>query len=536
VRRGFGVLVLYAALTIFFTWPQAAHMGSMTVAHIDPPFSVWRLSWVAHQLWTRPAELFDANIFWPKRRTLAYSDAMLLEGTLATPFIRAGITPLAVMNALLLVGICASAFAMYVLAHRLTGHTIAAIFAGVVFAFSSYRREHVQHLELQWAMWMPLALWAFHRAVEMGRFRDGLLTGVFVTLQFLSSIYYGLFLTTFMGLVAPLVMASRRFRVGRWALAGFAAGAIVLAWVAHTYSQPYKRVQRELGHRPVSEVRNYSAEPINFLGSAHENLLYAPLVRLGKPEARMFPGATPVALAVAALVPPVNAGALVYLAGLAFSTDAALGSNGRVFPLLREWIPPYLGLRAPARFGIIVQLALGILAAYGLARLTGRIKGRHGTWIGCALIAIVCLEYMTKPLFLVAYPTQPTTLYQWLARQPRLVTLELPTPTPLTLPGHDTDYMYFSIWHWQPLINGYSGHYSSRYVDLTETLKDFPDARSIAELKRLGVQMVLVHTELYGPQHYREIEYALQTNPQFKLMGAWRDHLGEARAYAFLPQ
>ena len=43
----------------------------------DPLFSMWRLAWVAHQLPVDPRHLFDANIFHPAARTLAYSDAML---------------------------------------------------------------------------------------------------------------------------------------------------------------------------------------------------------------------------------------------------------------------------------------------------------------------------------------------------------------------------------------------------------------------------------------------------------------------------
>src|SRR5271156_5107542 len=60
----------------------------------DPLFSMWRLAWVAHQLPLDPSHLFDANIFHPAARTLAYSDAMLLPAFMAAPALWLGV-PLA---------------------------------------------------------------------------------------------------------------------------------------------------------------------------------------------------------------------------------------------------------------------------------------------------------------------------------------------------------------------------------------------------------------------------------------------------------
>ena len=55
---------------------------------------------------------------------------MLLQGVLALPLIRAGVTPLAVMNLFTLFGIVTSAGGAYLLARRLTGHTWSAVLAG----------------------------------------------------------------------------------------------------------------------------------------------------------------------------------------------------------------------------------------------------------------------------------------------------------------------------------------------------------------------------------------------------------------------
>src|SRR5262245_2631328 len=178
LARGAAVILFYSILAVFFTWPLAPGLSTRVIAHFDPPFSAWRLARVVHNV-SKNHPLFDGEIFWPAPHTLAYSDAMPVQAALAWPLLAVGLTPLAVANLLLLVGVVGSAAAAYVLARRLSGHTGAAVVAGLVFAFAPYRRDHLQHLELQWALWTPLALWAWHRALDGGGVRDGLLCAAF---------------------------------------------------------------------------------------------------------------------------------------------------------------------------------------------------------------------------------------------------------------------------------------------------------------------------------------------------------------------
>src|SRR6187399_2400178 len=88
-KSAWAVVLLFAALTALITWPQVLHPLSVP-AHFDTYFSLWRLGWIAHQLPRDPLHLFDANIFYPERYTLAYSEAMIVQGVLALPVIKLG--------------------------------------------------------------------------------------------------------------------------------------------------------------------------------------------------------------------------------------------------------------------------------------------------------------------------------------------------------------------------------------------------------------------------------------------------------------
>lgn len=535
--RGIFVTLLLIAQAAFFTWPMAQGLSSLIVWHIDPPFSVWRLAWVAHQLFIDPVNLFNTNIFYPEPRTLAYSDAMLLPGMIATPFIKAGMKPLLVMNLMFLAGIVTSGGGMYLLARRLTGHTVAAVLAAMIFSFAPYRADHNMHLELQWAVWIPLTLWAFHRTLAEGRARDGVLTGVFLTCQLLSSIYYALFLMATLAIAGVMTLFLWRSRLTRPVMAGFAVGGVLLMIVAVPYSAPYRENAKTLGHRPASEIVNYSATPASYLAVTPDNAMLGPYTGRWSPsETRLFPGMIAVLLAVLALVPPVCSVRWLYVAVLVFAIECSFGLNGRLYPLLHDWLTPFKGLRAPGRFGILVLVGVSVLAAYGVARVLSRTPASWRRPLAMLLGGVMMLEYQTAPVYMETLPVNPPDVYRWLAREPPgTVTIEYPLPRPEAVPLNDPFYMYFSTMHWQPLLNGYSGHYPVSYVEMLKTQRTFPDEASIAVLKARGVRAIIVHENGYLlPHMYDDATKGLESRGDVRLMGIWKDHRGEARAYKFV--
>ena len=132
----------------------------------DPLFSMWRVGWVNHQLFTDPRHLFDANIFYPERLTLTLSDPIVLPALMAAPLLAIGIHPVVVYNLLLLSAFWFSGIAVYLLVERLTASPRAAFIAGLIYASCGYRFHHYSHLELQITQWMPLGLLALHLLIS----------------------------------------------------------------------------------------------------------------------------------------------------------------------------------------------------------------------------------------------------------------------------------------------------------------------------------------------------------------------------------
>jgi hypothetical protein len=522
---------LFALLTVTMTWPQALYLGSRAAQHHDVYFNMWRLLWLAHAMVTPSAGIFDGNIFHPEKLTLAYSDAMLVEGVIAAPLLWAGLKPVLVHNLLLLGAIAASGAAMCALARYLTGSLGAGLIAGVVFAFAPYRFEHIMHMELQWTMWMPLAFLVLHRAFDTGKWRYGLATGGCIALQMLSSIYYGIFLGSLIALGALLLMArDRKVPLAR-ALLPLALGAVLAAAVSAAYAVPYLRVQRTVGERTGSEVTSYSAQPSNYLAATSSNSLYGRTAAYGDVERHLFTGAIPVVLAILGLLlrTPTRR-PIVYLLLLVAAFETSLGFHGHIYPWLYDHVAAYRGLRAPARLGVFVLMFLAVLAGYGYQALVERRRPLVRAALVSGLTLGLIAEYHVTSV-LAPFASAAPPVYRVLASQPRGIVAELPVPPADRLPGREAEYSYLSSFHWFPLINGYSGTYPPSYLARLEHLRGFPDATSIRQLRQDNVAYVIVHGSEYPGAVFAEVRNRIAMGSDLVELGAFDDAEGPAVLY-----
>jgi hypothetical protein len=525
--RALAIVALFAALAAIATWPQVRYLGSRATPHQDVFFNMWRLEWVAHALRTPRTHVFDANIFTPEPRALAFSDAMLVEAAAAAPLLWAHLRPVLVHNLVLLGGIVLSAAAMFALVRYLTGCVAAGIIAGVIFAFVPYRFDHYMHMELQWTVWTPLAFLAMHRTFDTGEWKYGIAAGACVALQMMSSIYYGIFLATLLPLGALLLV--RETSAPRRVFAALAAGAGTALLVTALYAAPYMATHARVGDRPQEEILRFSARGASYRAATASNWLYGGrfAARAGD-ERRLFPGVIPLLLATVGLLLHVpGRRPIVYLLLMVTAFEMSLGLRGYSYAFLYDHVALYRGLRALGRLGIFVVMFLAVLAGYGFALLSA---GRPRTVrFGLAAVLVIGLlgEYhLTVPL--EAYPNAAPPVYRFLAAQPRGIVAEFPAPQPDALPGHDPEFAYMSTFHWFPLVNGYSGTYPASYLGRIDRLRDFPDARSIDQLRRDQVQYVVVHSYHYAPPEWEPLRLRLETSPDLIQLGRFDDGNGPA--------
>ena len=106
--------------------------------------------------------------------------------------------------------------------------------------------------------------------------------------------------------------------------------------------------------------------------------------------------------------------------------------------------------------------------------------------------------------------------------------LELPVPQFDELPGWGAVYEFWSINHWRPLVNGYSGYYPQSFLRTLDELRNFPDDRSIASLERLNVRYIVVHRALYQRARYERLLVEMGNRRELRPGGRYGDPIDQA--------
>ncbi len=512
--------IVFTLLTVLHTWPlvtDPSHLSRNDNA--DTRLNEWIVCWVAHTLPRDPFHLFNANIFYPEPRTLAFSEPLIPQGAMAIPLRWAGASPVLTYNLLLLLGLMLTGVMTSIVITSWTGDLWAGLVAGSAVAFNSQSMTRLAHLQaIHWG-WLPLALWALDRLFLKARTRDALWLSFFVILLSLTSGYLAIF-TVFM-LAAATVM-----RVGDWwgprahaILPRLALAAGVSLLIVLPVLWPYRLARAEQGlRRSLAEVTHYSATPINYLvsGSIVHYDTWSHNFRNwhGRGHSALFPGATVAFLAIAVLglyrdsLTGRRVWMLVGVAGVAFLLS--LGTNTPVYRWLYDLLPPLEGIRAVGRFGNIVLLSAGLLAGFGLAEARARLPGQR-RWrfaVSAVCLVLVNLEALHAPVSYDKFEGIPK-IYRVIGKDPEPGTVvELPF-----YPYHEifknSAYVLASTEHWRPLLNGHSGYRPESYGRLVPVMRLFPSDDSIAALRARQVRYVVLHVTDMHPLYRQFVLQAI---------------------------
>ena len=110
---------LYAVLTVLLTYPlSVAAWRTLPADDPDGHYFMWALSWSAHALLHQPLAIFDANIFYPNRYTLAYSDNLIGSAFFSAPVIWLTDNPVLAVNVVSLLSSMLCGLGGYVLGRR----------------------------------------------------------------------------------------------------------------------------------------------------------------------------------------------------------------------------------------------------------------------------------------------------------------------------------------------------------------------------------------------------------------------------------
>ena len=283
----------------------------------------------------------------------------------------------------------------------------------MVFAFTPYTLDALKgQPEVLSLQWMPLFAEMWMRATvgdgrwtpsmgDRGRWKFGLLAGVFLALAAYSSLYYAVYLVVFaVVLVVYRLVIGLRYR-SPWLVAKDMAGpALVAVGVAllltlplavglvRDHNDPRLAVEADAQHRLT-----HSADLLSFIAPPHDHLLFGTWQDspgLNEPALHDYLGLGYVALALALLGALVTwrrpstrfwAGLMALSLVLAMGPVLQIGRNntgiGLPFAMFQA-LPGMDAIAKPERFVVLARMCMGVLAGWGVVWLAQE-AWRRGT-------------------------------------------------------------------------------------------------------------------------------------------------------------
>ena len=521
-----GLLVLYAGLVVWLTWPLGVHLATHRAnthpaCGFDPLHMAWALAHETHALTTAPTRLSEANIYFPARRALFYGDGGFGALPYFMPtFLLTG-NPTLALNLTFLGCIALTACALHLVVRIWTGSHLGGFVAAWTFLMTRWTLWEFVPSAPQYAVLQYIPFIILVAAKPATSFKQALLLLPLVVLQSLASLLY-----LGVAVFAPLTLLAL-FRLARSATRRSGLRLLGVLLLALLVLLPL-----------VAEYGAVRAENPNLSGQTYWRWWH-PVTSLPWRLLWGYGAATAVPLAGIGLIVvgtvsrvvradsrrprrPLTAwahSAFWAVTGVIMSLSPTATWYGRPLRLpnsvIADWLPIYQFLRIPDRLGAVGLIGLALLAGVAFAecaRLANRERPHLLALVGPAALATLVVvgayaEYSSAepgfdreglprsyPLALAISADSPVVRA---LQEPGGPLLELPvglSPPLGCLPGPHAKAEYRSIFHWRPLLNGYSGYWPAGFLERMVLATRLPDPEALRALQReTGVEMILVH-------------------------------------------
>ncbi len=294
------VILVFLLLTFIHLLPLSLHPSCAVSETIDSLLNAWILSHGHHHFFTHPLQIFHANIFYPHPLTLTYSEHLFPQALVSAPIQYLTNNPILAYNFVFYLAYVLNGFSMFLLVRYLTKNDLIGVICGIMFTFNAFNMNHITHLQLLHSWPIPLAFLYLHKFFEDQKWRHSILFSVFLVIQAMCCIYYGLFFLAIMTLTLPLFLLIHRKRINLIGLCKLAIPLGLAGVFLFFFSLPYQSLFKVFRfQRGLTE----GADLVNFLAASPNNVFLSKFMTpLGRHEYFLSPGIIALVLAVVSIL------------------------------------------------------------------------------------------------------------------------------------------------------------------------------------------------------------------------------------------
>jgi hypothetical protein len=524
------VSILFIVLTAIMTFPFVFKMDTHipgTFDTVEPYNMLWE-GWKLKYAFIKKINLNNFNF-------AAYPFGNSQVETLNYPiglFIIKGLSIIKneafAYNFHILLSFLLSGLFMYFLVNYIFNNSLAAFLSGVIYAFCPYHfARSWQHFGLAQIQWMPLYILALFKLKEEKIFKNILLiTFSFFVVSMDYTYAYFMIITTILFLAFIFINREEKQKNKIFSL--FTISVILSFLITLPFNYIFYRnfifgvpaEARGLYYRPFEDLFSQSARPLSYILPSSFHPIFGKFTQLFMgynlygnifTEHTLYLGWVPLILAFIAVKSwrgrrshykllvkneDFYIGFFVVLAIVAWFFSQPpwwkIGTIKIYMPsfFMYKILPMY---RAYCRFGIVVMLAVTVLAGFGLKFILGKFKTyKSKIALTCLFSSLVLFEFLNFPPFKVIDVSRVPQVYYWLKEQPRDIVI---AEYPIDEESQNVMYEFYQTKHEKRIINAtIPGAYANK---VTYTIIKLSEPHTAEVLRWLGVKYVLVHKQDY---------------------------------------
>lgn len=551
-------LLIYLFLLGFVFRSLLLNITTNLIDWMDYPLMLW----IMHQsiskiLVLNFSNFFNSNGFYPYTNTLFFSDLLLPQALMALPFFAVTRNLILSFNVIFVITFILNYIGSYLLWKRLFKDNFVAFIGSLFLVFSPFFHLELSHFQML-SFW-PMAFCLYFLLSQEFKIKRLILSGLFLSLQFLTSVYLAVFLSVI--IIVFYFLQFLTLKKINLTFPGVSIVFITFLIVCLPFLKGYSVTKNMYNvTRDIREYIQYSAHLSDYLFTSNINSVIhkSPPINVWNSFNKhfigvhsSFPGFLLFILALIGLFTItwkkrellINLSlnqeraffAVLLILGFVLSLGPRLNFNGNYahipLPFMLYKILPLLELtRVPARWSFIFFLAIIYFSLSGIVKLSTKFKGF--LIIGFVLI-LFFMEYIPLNLETHAenYVDGSDQALNEVCSKSKKVLLEIPVTHLDAAPNVGVGLNYItkvelsSTYHNCFIVNGYSGFDLPellRFRDQLYTIIQNEDTDAfLALIKENNIDIVKFNTEFFIEELKipgRKLIEDLQKNPRVVLL------------------
>ena len=478
------VVFIFSVLTIIITFPVILDFATESAGMecYDKCHMMWRFWWADFSFENSLDFHHPNHIFYPEGTDigghLAYFTTFI--GFLAVQLV----DYVAAWNIIWFLGLVFGGYGCYLLANNFNKNYLSSIIAGIIFTFTTYHMAHsMMHVGLSMIVWIPIfVLFLFKLLEKQSKFYP-IIGGIVFFLVSLTHLYYFVFIAMFSIVFFTIYIFKQKKVSNKTFIVNFSILLLIglISTSVLLFSNP--ATSDELVDRRLAEHAGYSISLENLILPVpeHTTQILSDIGAVIQIENYVFLGYSVIFLSALAVIKYRQKHVWFWLLIAGIFIVMSLGPELKIFyeptgivlpeRIFYDTIPEWNEIRAPARFIVMANLALAVLASYAVY---GLIKNKFSSFkqqliltgiIGC----VILFEFSMIP-----FPTDTEPIPDIYEEIKNDESMSAVLPVPI---GGTQDYemmshpriLYHQIHHEKPIYGGHESRVSYEGMMHTRT-------------------------------------------------------------------